>query len=348
MKQKKEYPGVSRQTDRHGKVRFRYRDKYGIDVQLGTEYGSKEFRERYRAAAAGEKKASSSRSASTKSLSALIALYYQSSNYLALANSTKQVYRNILEEMRDQYGHLPVISIQRRHVKAILEKKAETPVAANKLRHRLIALLDEAVEIEWIKFNPASMVKPMKVKKVGFHTWTEEEIEKYLSVYRLGSVPYAAMTLMLYTGAARVDAVKLGWQSINNGRVEYVRQKTQSNNGMVISIPVHPHLQTVLDKIPSEVKTFLETKDGQQRSEKGLGKDMRKWCNAAGLPKCSSHGLRKAIARRLAEAGATGHQIMSVTGHKTLSEVQRYTEEANRAKLANAAMQKMTRKKKKP
>ena len=43
-----------------GKVRFRYRDKFGADVQLGTEYGSKEFRERYKAAAFGEKIASPS------------------------------------------------------------------------------------------------------------------------------------------------------------------------------------------------------------------------------------------------------------------------------------------------
>ncbi len=62
---------------------------------------------------------------------------------------------------------------------------------------------------------------------------------------------------------------------------------------------------------------------------------MRKWCDEAGLPHCTSHGLRKACARRLAEGGASAPQIASITGHKTLSEVQRYIEAANREGMAD-------------
>lgn len=62
---------------------------------------------------------------------------------------------------------------------------------------------------------------------------------------------------------------------------------------------------------------------------------MRKWCDAAGLPDCTPHGLRKAIARRLAEAGASAQQIGAVTGHKTLTEVQRYIAAANRENMAS-------------
>jgi hypothetical protein len=46
--------------------------------------------------------------------------------------------------------------------------------------------------------------------------------------------------------------------------------------------------------------------------------------------------------RRLAEAGATAHEIMSVTGHKTLSEVQRYPQAAARKQLAELAMKKLS------
>jgi integrase len=65
---------------------------------------------------------------------------------------------------------------------------------------------------------------------------------------------------------------------------------------------------------------------------------MREWCDAAGLPECTSHGMRKAIARRLAEAGATPHMIGAITGHKTLSEVQLYTDAADRGGLASQGM----------
>jgi len=36
----------------------------------------------------------------------------------------------------------------------------------------------------------------------------------FYSVHKLGTVAHTAMTLMLYTGAARADAVKLGWGNI--------------------------------------------------------------------------------------------------------------------------------------
>ncbi|SNR61588.1 tyrosine-type recombinase/integrase [Puniceibacterium sediminis] len=172
---------------------------------------------------------------------------------------------------------------------------------------------------------------------------TEDEISRFFDFYKPGTVPRNAVVLMLNTGAARVDAVKLGPSNIFGDRIVYVRQKTENTNGQEINIPIHPHLRQMIDRIPRGHSTFLQTNSGIARSEKGLGKDMRKWCNAAGLPQCSSHGLRRAIARRLAESGASPHEIMAVTGHKTLREVERYTRDANRAKMADDAMNKLSR-----
>ena len=55
----------------------------------------------------------------------------------------------------------------------------------------------------------------------------------------------------------------------------------------------------------------------------------------------SAHGLRKAAAARLAETGATEHEIMAVTGHRTLKEVDRYTRTARQKVLADSAMRKL-------
>jgi hypothetical protein len=44
--------------------------------------------------------------------------------------------------------------------------------------------------------------------------------------------------------------------------------------------------------------------------------------------------------RRLAEDGATAHELMAVSGHKTLAEVQRYTASADRRRLADSGMAK--------
>ena len=42
----------------------------------------------------------------------------------------------------------------------------------------------------------------------------------------------------------------------------------------------------------------------------------------------------------LAEAGNTTHELMAISGHKTLTEVQRYTDDADRKRLAESGMAK--------
>jgi hypothetical protein len=44
--------------------------------------------------------------------------------------------------------------------------------------------------------------------------------------------------------------------------------------------------------------------------------------------------------RRLAESGNTTHELMAISGHRTLSEVQRYTEDADQKRLADTGMAK--------
>lgn len=341
-KVRRQFPGASPYKDRHGKRRWRYRKK-GISRELGTTYGSPEFIEKYEAAVAEVEAPPGAAAGKTipRSISALIAEYYRSAEFLDLKSSTKTTYRGIIERFREEHGTKRVATLQRRHLRRILGAKSNTPSAANNLRDRLKALLDLAVDLEWRKDNPVTTIKPYKIRSKGFHTWTEEEIERYYEVHEFGTQAHTAMTLMLYTGAAKVDAVKLGRGNVKNGRLKYRRQKTEDNSDIVVDIPVHPELQRVIDNLSPDAFTFLETQSGKSRSPNGLGNAMRKWCDAAKLSNCTSHGLRKAIARRLAEAGATPHEIMSVTGHATLAEVTRYTVGANRGNLADDAFGKL-------
>jgi integrase len=104
-------------------------------------------------------------------------------------------------------------------------------------------------------------------------------------------------------------------------------------------IPVHPHLQAILDATPSEHLTFLVTATGKPYGANHFSETFRESCDAAGLPKrCSAHGLRKATCRRLAEAGASANEIASISGHANLNEVARYTRAADQVRLARNAM----------
>lgn len=341
MKRKTKFPGASPYTDRHGRRRWRFR-KGGFSAELGTTYGSDEFIQRYEAALEGHRTRGivGAGRVIPGSVNALVASWYRSPDFLGLADSTKRVYRGVIETFREKHGNKPVRMMQRRHVQNILAEKAETPAAANNLRKRLIQLLDHAVALDWRADNPARATKPYRVESEGFHSWDEGEIARFFEVHKPGTLAHRAVTLMLYTGAARVDAVKLGPMNIKGDRIEYRRQKTKRGGGVMVSIPIHDDLRDVLVELPDD-RPFLATRQGKARAAESLGNAMRRWCDEAGLRSCSAHGLRKACARRLAEAGATAHEIGAVTGHKTLSLVQLYTEAAGREGMADSAFDKL-------
>lgn len=245
----------------------------------------------------------------------------------------------MLDRFREEHGHRPVKGMAPYNMEVILARMADRPAAANNLRKRLIPVFRLAIKLGWHSVNPAEIAEPIKYHSKGLHPWSEEEIERFYAVHKQGSVAHTAMTLMLWTGVARADVVKLGWFSIkqtaDGERLQYTRQKTgRMKNSVLVSVPLSAALRDVLSNLSKNAGTFLQTRDGRQRSAKSLTGDMRGWCDAAGLPECNNHGLRKAIARRLADAGASAFMVGAVTGHKTLSEVQRYTESHDRGRLA--------------
>ena len=115
----------------------------------------------------------------------------------------------------------------------------------------------------------------------------------------------------------------------------------QQKTGIELLIPVHPILAEIIAKTPNGHLTFLTTQYKRGFAGVSFGHWFRKRCNEAGLPHCSAHGLRKAAARRLADAGASMHEIAAVTGHASLKEVQRYTRGADQRRLARAAIAKV-------
>ncbi|MEI7775854.1 MAG: hypothetical protein WCK17_13880, partial [Verrucomicrobiota bacterium] len=135
MKHKRSYPDATPYTDRHGKRRWRFRKGAGFSRELGTEYASEDFTRRYEAALqehlTGKKAGAGAAKSVPGSVNDLVAAWYLSPEWKALADLTKKTYRGVIEPFRIKHGDKPVNRLERRHVMCFLAEKSETPSAAN-------------------------------------------------------------------------------------------------------------------------------------------------------------------------------------------------------------------------
>jgi hypothetical protein len=104
-----------------------------------------------------------------------------------------------------------------------------------------------------------------------------------------------------------------------------------------------PSVRAILEATPSGHMTYLVTEHGKPFTAPGFGNKFRDWCNQAGLPHCSAHGIRKFDATAAAENGATAHQLMAMFGWDSIRQAEHYTRKASQQKLATGAMHLLTR-----
>jgi integrase len=331
---------VDQYRDRHGRQRYYLRRKGQPRIALPGLPGSPEFAEAYHAALANPAPREIGADHSPLgSLSAAIASYYGDHSFLALAPITQKNRRAILERFRKAHGDNPLRELAQKHMTAILGKML--PFAQHGYLKAVRHLMQYAVRVGLRTDDPTAGITQARSTKVktdgrerGYHTWTEDEIAQFEAKHPVGSRPRLAMALLLYTGQRRGDVVKMGPQQFRGGKFTIRQQKTQQS----MDVPIHPDLARIIAASECGNLVFLVTQFGKSFSAPGFGNLFRDWCNEAGLPHCSAHGLRKAICRRLAEAGCTAPQIAAISGHRSLKEVQRYIEAADRSRLAEAGM----------
>jgi integrase/recombinase XerD len=333
---------LSGDVDRHGNARFYVRIPGRPKVRIRGVPGSDEFMAAYHAAIAAPTTTAPGH-AVPGSLRHLCQLYFGSIVFKALDIATQTWRRRALDGICRAYGDQPVAKMEDRHVRKIVEERADKPTAAKKRLRAMQALFKWALEQTppLIRANPARDVKPIRYFEKGHHSWTLEEVEAFEERHPLGTKAWLAMALMLYTACRREDAVRLGPQHVRRGRVQFTQAKNEHRSPVTMDIPLHADLAAAIEASRSRHLTFLTTALGKPFTPGGFGNWFRERCNEAGLPHCSAHGLRKATAARLAERGATPHEIMAVTGHRSLEEIERYTRAARRAGLADSAMAKL-------
>lgn len=329
---------VSSFVDRHGKERFRFR-RDGVSRYLPPP-GAKEYPLAYNEALNG---VPGLERAKEGSVGHMVARFYQSIQFRRPSLGWQRTMRQFIEPFREEFGKDMVTNFRTSHINAILAakmtqtivngKRAGGTAAAERLREVLFRLFDFARKEGLVETNPVDDAERIGHQGAGYHTWTEAEIAQYRARWPLGTQARLAMELMLWTGMRRANAAKV--TPPVNGRLKAVAVKT----GKAIDMLVMPQLQAAIEAMgPINTPTLLATSAGKAFTDAGMGNKMREWCDAAGLPQCSAHGLRKAMATRGANAGVGQQGLKSLGQWAGDDEVRTYTETADRHRLAEAAL----------
>lgn len=326
--------------DRHGNVRVYFR-RSGKKVRIREKLGTEAFLAVYRALLKGDTIQSDAAGelmppATPGSLRWLVVRYYNSADFKSLVRPAPR--RAILDRICIQDGAKPYALMKARHVKKLRDSRLDAPEAANAIVKSLRRLFAWAIEDEHADENPARDVKYLQTASEGFHTWAVDEIERYWERHPLGTKARLALDLLLLSGVRRSDVVKMGPQMARRGWHIFTETKGRSRKVKVREIPILPALQRSLDAYKSGHLTYLVTEFGKPFTANGFGNWFRKRCDEAGLPHCTSHGLRKAGSVIASENRATIQQLMAMYGWETEKEAIRYSRRANRKRLAGEAM----------
>lgn len=344
---KTRYPNVYVNADRHGKLRARYRKAACKPVYLKHLPDQPGFEKELREVA------TSAREMEPRcipgSVHDLCTRYYRCADFAAKGNAdTKRRRRGLIESFRADFGNDMVSDFGFEHIEAILLARTEKrrdeetgrmvggQVAAVKLRKELLRLFAYAKKLKWITGNPVEEADKIgKDRLKGYYPWSEADIAQYKRRHPRGTKARLALEIVLWTAQRRGDARLFGPKHIASGNATFTPSKTGRSMGMMVA----PDLRAAIDAMQVVgTTTYLVTEYGNPFTKDGLGNKMREWCDEAGLPQCTIHGLRKAAARRAAETEATQQQLKAVGGWRGDSEVTIYIEGVEQKRLADAAL----------
>jgi integrase len=337
-------------VDRHGNVRIYFRRR-GRKVRIRERMGSSAFLDRYAQLTGDrpERPVATEPARNSKSFRWLCTQFFASADFKRLDARSQYTRRGQIEAMQQEpiapgatelFADFPIERLTAKALRVLRDRKAGKPGAADNRVRALRRLFKWALKNEHVSTNPARDVEYVSGKSDGWHSWTPEELNTFEQRHAPGSKARLAIALLQYTGATRIDVVRLGPSNVRDGCMQFTRAKTRVR----IELPIAEALRVEIE-VATVVgaATFLVSGHGKPFTPAGFGNWFRERCDEAGLPQCSAHGVRKAAAARAADNGATTHELMAMFGWLNLKMADHYTKAADRKRGARRAAQLLTR-----
>lgn len=259
---------------------------------------------------------------------------------------TAQSYRATVEgHLKPELGAVKLSALTAPQIQAVynrLHNGGLSPKTIKNLHGVLHKALEQAIEIGYIRFNPARACKLPRVEKAEIHPLDEREIAAFMEAVK--GHPFEAVYLAtLFTGMRESEVLGLTWDNVNfeSGTLTISRQLqridgeyrfTTPKNGKTRRITPAPFVLDVLRKQrkrqaewqlragtawQNESNLVFTNEIGRNLSAQTVYLQFKKAAAAIGRPDARFHDLRHSYAVAALESGDDVKTVQENLGHHT-------------------------------
>ena len=247
------------------------------------------------------------------SFASLIAGFIESPEYQKLAEKTRKDYRRYLDNLRDEFGSLPIDALSDRRIRQDFfdwrDQYAHKPRTADYAWSILRRVLSWAYDRGKIDINHAINPGRLYDSDRSDLIWLPEHITAFSRV--ASDELKLAMVLALCTGQRQGDLLKMTWGQYDG---QWINLR-QSKGKRRVTVPIHRDLKTVLDQVRRRSPLILTSPSGKPWKSDWFRNRWRDASKQAGITDLHFHDLRGTAVTMLAEAGCSNAEIASITGH---------------------------------
>lgn len=240
-------------------------------------------------------------------------------------------------------GDMPLTGLTDDHAERVMAKMMLAGLSPNTVRKNmrlLSALLERAKTKRHIAVNPCDRVELPAAEDVEYSVLDVEQVLALLDVLR-GSVYWAPLTVIAYTGLRVSEAAGLMWQHVRlddlrldvrwrllpvpPGLWDWERCKSRTSRR---TLPVLPAAREALLSAADMPKApppdphgdgvlVFSRRTGQPVEGRELGRALRRGCRNAGVPEVKPHELRHSAGSFMLNAGVPLWTVSRLLGHSS-------------------------------
>jgi len=279
-------------------------------------------------------------------LLSLLQQYQTSSDFTALAVSTRRGYIALIKRIENKFSDFPLSALTDRRTRGIFKDWRDSIAAASGRRQAdytwsvLARILLWSLDRGLILKNPCERGGRLYRASRNEKIWTDDDEASFLK--HAPAHLHLALLLGLWTGQRQGDLLRLPWSAYDGTHIRLRQSKT----GARVSIPVGASLKVALDLAAKSKRGPIILASTEQRpwTSDGFRTSWRKACRKAGIVGVTFNDLRGTAVTRLALAECSEAEIATITGHSlrdVAAILDRYL--ARTDKLASTALAKLER-----